>query len=77
VDVPHPLDQPADGLDRGELERLAGALRGLGEGDLEPVLASVPVSWPVSDAELEEVRRYLLARAPQVAERLDELRSMN
>lgn len=77
VNIPHPLSTEGNGLDHQELERLASALRDLGDDDFEQLLAGVPASWPASDLDLEEVRRYLVIRAPQVAGRLDELRSTN
>jgi hypothetical protein len=75
VDIPHPLGQPPDGLDIEELERLAAVLEALAQYDLQPILASVPASWSVNDADLEALGRYLHARAPNVAGRMKALRA--
>lgn len=76
VDIPHLLPGASqDGLDVGELERLAAELRGLEVTTLNAIFARVPSSWPASDADLEAVGEYLLKRAPQVASRIDELRA--
>jgi hypothetical protein len=75
VDVEHSLGLPADGLDVDELERLADALDALDAASLRPLLATVPVVWPVSDDELKEVGRFLERRARQVARRMRDMRA--
>ena len=71
VDEPHPPIWPTDGMDDGELSRLAERLRALAVGELAVALRSVPGVWPVSDAELECVGWFLQRRAEPVADRLE------
>jgi hypothetical protein len=75
VDIPHPLGEPPERLDVDELERLAQVLESLDRIDLQSILAGVPASWAVSDADLEALGRYLDDRAGGVAERMRELRA--
>ncbi len=71
----HPLGTPSEGLDVAELERLAEALRAVTTEQIAGVVGSVPAAWPVTDDELTSVSSYLCQRAPEVAQRVDQLRA--
>jgi len=58
------------GLDPGELDRLAGALEGLGREEIEREVSKIPADWPVSDAELAAVVDFADRRRAPVAGRL-------
>ena len=76
VDEPHPLpDADGKGLDGDRLAECGEVLRSMTLGPLMATVSQVPTSWPATDAELEELARFLHARAPSVADRLDALRS--
>jgi len=63
---------PADpsGLDPQELVRLADCLCSIDQAALEGALATLPPDWPISDAELDEMIRFLDHRRVPVASRL-------
>jgi len=70
VDQPHEFAHPTDGLDMNAVEEFAMKLEQLSKDNLLPILNSVPMSWPVSDSELEALGFFLERRAPAVAGRL-------
>lgn len=73
VDRAHLLDGPHVNLDKAELTRLSGALRGVTRKQLRAVLSDVPLVWPATDSELASIGCFLERRANAVADRLDEL----
>ena len=60
-------------LDTNEFARLATALRDLDRDRLATGLRGVPLSWAVTDEELELIGWILERRAPAVADRMEEL----
>lgn len=73
VDTPRRLPDPTDGLAPEAVKRYVEALEAVTRGDLENILNSVPRSWPVSDADLEDLGWFLEYRAPSAAERMKAL----
>jgi hypothetical protein len=73
VDQAHIMSRRADGLDAGELTRIADRLESLTRSEVHTVVAAVPGGWPVTNRELEALGFFLERRAPQVAERLRKL----
>jgi hypothetical protein len=67
---PHPLAMDTSGLSVVELNRVAVKLEAITRGEILAVVSRIPRSWPVTDAELEEVGAFLEHRAPLVAARL-------
>jgi hypothetical protein len=68
--TPYALADPADQLDKEELDRLADALESVTRQDIEAELSKLPASWPVDDAELEALADFLDARRTPTASRL-------
>jgi hypothetical protein len=64
------LSIPPSGLDRGELQRLAGAIEAVTRQEIDAVLAKIPSGWPVSDGELDRLGAFLDARRGPAAARL-------
>ena len=63
------------GIDKNELVRLSAELRNLQLNDLLDILCAIPVQWHATDDELECLGWFIAARANDVADRLDHLRS--
>ena len=76
VDMPHVAPYPEDGLNATELERLASRLESISRDEIRLVLSEVPVSWPVTDAQLESLGYFLERRAAAVATRLRTLKGV-
>ena len=76
VNEPHVAPWPPDGLSATAIEACSRRLAALMRSQLEAVLRTIPVSWPVSDTELERVGWFLEARARGVAARLAALGGM-
>jgi hypothetical protein len=75
VDQPHPLPNvDGKGLDGARLADCCAVLRAMTLGPLSAAVSLVPTTWPATDGELEDLARFLLARAPSVADRLNSLR---
>ena len=53
-----------------DVKTVADALRSLSRPDIVSALATVPISWPVTDAELETVGYFFERRASPVADRI-------
>lgn len=70
VDETHHLAGPINGIDGDEVARLADRLRNVTDSELVEVLRNIPMSWPVTDEELETVGWFLQHRAVPVADRL-------
>lgn len=70
VDEPHPWGGPASGLDGAEVQHLVATLESLTRPQIAELLREVPISWPVSDAELEALGYFLERRAAAVAGRM-------
>lgn len=70
ADRPHPGPWSHRGLDRGELDRLAGALCAVDRRQICAILGGIPLTWPVTTQELEALGSFLEYRAPLVAHRL-------
>lgn len=60
------------GFDRGAIDSVIATLTNLSADAVRGTLTVVPKSWPVSDAELEDVGAFIMHRAPGVAARLRE-----
>lgn len=58
------------GIDTVEVGRIISVLEAVQRTDILSVVAGMPRSWPVSDAELESVGAFLEYRSAQVASRL-------
>ena len=67
----HMAAWPTAGLDTGEIGVFSQRLRGLTHAGLVAALRGVPMSWPVSNAELARVGWFLEHRAADVAARLE------
>lgn len=70
MDEPHVPQYPSQGLDAGEVARLAAALDDVSSADLRAVLQTVPAAWPVTGRELAALGSFLQRRAAAVAQRL-------
>ena len=73
VDQAHEIGQPINDLSTEALSKFAARLNKIGKDDLLPILNRIPLSWPVSDGELETLGFFLERRAPAVATRLETL----
>lgn len=73
VGQPHSLPDDPSGLSPAGVADTADALRKLQRSDLQLVLNQVPLSWAVSDVDLEALGWFLEERAPGVADRLEQL----
>jgi hypothetical protein len=71
LNEPHPHPSDPSGLDPAELHALADRLRGVDREILGTMLQGVPLSWPVTDEELEACGYFLEFRSGKVAERLE------
>ncbi len=69
-DAPYTLSIPPHHLDRDELTRLADALDGLSQAQVEEELSKLPGDWPVTDDELAAVAEFANHRREPVAARL-------
>jgi hypothetical protein len=67
------LPTPPNGLDAGELERLANQLEAVVEQELVTVMSKLPDGWPVQDDELDALIDFLRDRRQPVAQRLRSL----
>lgn len=70
MDEPHVPQYPSQGLDAGEVARLAAALDDVSSADLRAVLQTVPAAWPVTGRELAALGSFIQRRAAAVAQRL-------
>lgn len=66
----HGLGVPADGLDVGEVARLADAIEAVTKDEIDGVMSKIPVEWPVADDDLAALSAFLEARRGPVAARL-------
>jgi hypothetical protein len=69
----HPITSTEKGLSAAELRRIAARLRSLTRSEIRDVLMTVPVSWAVTDADLEGLGYFVEARCESVADRLEQL----
>jgi hypothetical protein len=69
----HELAAEHRGLDVSELRRLADALRALESDSIPSLLRGIPLSWPVTDNELDAVVEFADQRRTPVAERLSRM----
>ena len=69
--APRPLRTEDDDIDVAAVKGAIARMRSLRHDEIVDVLAHIPTSWPVKDAELEMVGHFLLTRAPLVAHRLE------
>jgi hypothetical protein len=74
VDVPHPQSRSPAELSPAMLDKLADRLERLSRSSITKVLLAVPAGWQVAQDELETVGWFLERRAPQVAERLRQMK---
>jgi hypothetical protein len=70
VDSEHSWPDGYNGFKRQDLEEIAVSLESVTRDVLAAALRLVPISWAVTDEELEHVGYFLERRAPQVAARL-------
>ena len=71
VETPHELTNvPTGGITPAIIEPFACALETITQGQLIDVLSHIPLSWAVTDVELESLGFFLEKRAPMVAGRL-------
>jgi hypothetical protein len=70
VDTPNVYSYGGTAFSQEVLNSVAGLLEAVSRKDLISVLAAIPTSWPVTNAELETVGYFLERRAPDVAARL-------
>jgi hypothetical protein len=70
VENDHSLGAPPDGLNPTALKGAADAIEQVSRADLVGVLSTIPLSWPVTDADLETVGFFLERRRKPVAARL-------
>jgi hypothetical protein len=73
VAFPHEIDQLAQGLDQGELVRMAYVLDNLDRETIQTIIKGVPTEWGVAAADLEAVGWFLERRRAGVAQRLRSL----
>ena len=64
------LNVPADGLDPGELARLADAIEQTSLQEIEGVMSKIPQDWPVTDSDLAELAAFIASRSGPAASRL-------
>ena len=70
VDEPRTLPVVSKGLDAAAAENYAARLESIHRAELVKTLKGVPLSWAVTDSELEALGYFLEKRAPQVADRI-------
>jgi len=70
VDTANPWHESPTDLDPNAVEEFATRLEAFSDAVAMPILQSVPVTWPVSNGELETLGHFMVRRAPRVAERL-------
>lgn len=75
VDAEWQLPDDVAGLSQAGLSDTADALRQVTREDLRSLLTQVPLSWPVTDAQLECLGWFLERRAPAVAGRIERIAS--
>lgn len=73
VHLPHVLPDDPAGLSPSGVTVVADALCAVQRSDLVAVLSRVPVSWSVTNSDLEALGWFLENRAPEVADRLNAL----
>jgi hypothetical protein len=73
VDEARELPDPREGLLSDEVKRVALAIEQVSRDALAEILCSVPASWPVSNAELQDLGWFLERRAVSVAARVRSL----
>jgi hypothetical protein len=76
VGVAWPLPDDPKGLSPTAANLVADALRGIARNDIQTLLSAVPVSWAVTDQQLEGLGWFLECRAPAVAGRIEQLVSI-
>jgi HipA-like protein len=67
--APHELGMPGAGLSDVELARLAGELETLSAEQVIQALSGLPLSWPITEDELEAVLEFSMERRQDVADR--------
>jgi hypothetical protein len=67
--APHELGMARAGLSNAELARLAGELESLSAGQVIQALSGLPLSWPITEDELEAVLEFSMERRQDAADR--------